>query len=63
MYKTVLIFDSQFTNSQNTWKINKKTAKLRFYLFWQGHLCNSRVDFVHKILLFGKDVKTFLQNL
>ena len=42
---------------------NKKTAKLRFYLFWQGHLCNSRADLIHEILLFGKDIKVFLQIL
>ena len=41
----------------------EKTAKLRFYLFWQGHLCNSRTDFLHELLLFGKDVKVFLAKI
>lgn len=27
---------------------------------WLPYLCNSRVDFIYEILLFGKDVKTFL---
>ena len=29
--------------------------------FWQGHLCNSRTEFMRDLLLFGKDVKVFLQ--
>jgi len=31
--------------------------------FWQGHLCNSRTDFIHNLLQFGKEIKTFLQIL
>ena len=26
-------------------------------------LCNSRADFIHELLLFGKDVKVFLETL
>ena len=40
----------------------EKTAETRFYLFWQGHLCNSRSDFIRELLLFGKDVKFFLNK-
>jgi len=31
--------------------------------FWQGHLCNSRDDFMRDLLQFGKDIKVFLKNL
>ena len=31
------------------------------FLFWQGHLCNSRDDTIYDLLLFGKDVKMLLQ--
>ena len=37
MCKTVAVFTFQLTNSRNAWKINKKTAKMRFYLFWQPY--------------------------
>lgn len=29
---------------------------------WQGHLCNSRADFIHELLQFGKEVKMFLNT-
>ena len=31
-----------------------------FKIIWQNHLCNSRANLIHKILLFGKDVKKYL---
>lgn len=30
--------------------------------FWHGVSCNSRVDFIHDLLSFGKDVKKYFQN-
>jgi len=30
--------------------------------FWQPHLCNSRTDFLHDLLLFGKEIKVFLNK-
>ena len=35
MCEIVVVFDTRFTNSRKYWKTNKKTAKMRFYLFWQ----------------------------
>jgi hypothetical protein len=32
-------------------------------LFWQGHLCNLRIDTMCDLLLFGKDVKVFLAKI
>ena len=32
------------------------------YSLWQGHLCNIRVDFIHEILLFGKNIKVFIDT-
>jgi hypothetical protein len=52
MGETVVFFvPTRLTNHRKAKKINKKTAKLRFYLFWQGHLCDSRVDFIRDLLL------------
>ena len=55
----------------NIGKQRKIGYKTRFVYFlsrcsdsasgWQGPLCNSRVDFLHELLKFGKDVKVFLQ--
>lgn len=58
----VAIFDTRLTNHRKAKKTNKKTAKMRFYLFWQGQLCNSRTDFIRDLLSFGKDVKFFLES-
>ena len=38
----VAIFDTRLTNHRKAKKTNKKTAKMRFYLFWQGLLCDFR---------------------
>lgn len=62
MCEMAAVFHTQFTNSRKTWKINKKTAKMRFYLFWQGHLCNSRTDEIKDLLQFGKEIKLFLNK-
>jgi hypothetical protein len=40
-----------------------KTTRLGGLNFWQGHLCNSRADFLYELLKFGKEIKTFLQIL
>ena len=32
------------------------------YYFWQGVSCNSRTEFVHDLLQFGKDVKVFIDK-
>lgn len=42
MCKTVAFFNRQLTNSCKCWKTNKKTAKMRFYLFWQPQIDNIR---------------------
>ena len=42
---------------------NKKTTEMVVILFWQGQLCNLRIDTMCELLQFGKDVKTFLQIL
>ena len=42
---------------------NQIPPKWVVFLFWQGHLCNSRTDDMLDLLGFGKEVKTFLQNL
>ena len=42
---------------------NKKTTKMVVVLFWQGHLCNSQTNEIRDLLSFGKEIKTFLQNL
>ena len=63
MCKTGIVFTTQLTNHRKAKKTNKKTAEMRFCLFWQGQLCNSRIDFMRNLLLFGKDVKAFLQIL
>ena len=41
----------------------KKTPKRTVIQIWQGHLCNSRAEFMRDLLLFGKEIKTFLQIL
>ena len=67
--------NKKFVNRQNVYRFyrptyepqkskenKQKNAKMRFYLFWQGHLCNSRTDFIRDLLSFGKDVKFFLES-
>ncbi len=61
MYKTVDVFDTKFTNSQKYWKTNQKNTHSGIFNFWQGHLCNSRFDFIRDLSSFGKNVKIFLQ--
>ena len=39
-----------------------KTDHKGRFNFWQGHLCNSRIDFICELLQFGKDVKVFLEK-
>jgi len=57
------IFTTQLTNLWKDWKTKKNRAQNPICLFWQGHLCNSRTDFIHELLLFGKDIKTFLNKV
>ena len=38
----------------------KKNTQTDVFDFWQGHLSNSRDDFIRELLLFGKNVKHFL---
>ena len=40
-----------------------KTTRLGGLNFWQGHLCNSRTDFLYELLLFGKDIKVFIKHI
>ena len=42
---------------------NKKNTQTGVFDSWQGHLCNSRIDFMRELLLFGKDIKVFLMYL
>ena len=30
--------------------------------FWQDILCNSRTEFIHDLLQFGKEIKSFLEG-
>ena len=62
MCETGIGFTTQLTNSSKYRNSNKKTAKMRFYQSWQGHLCNSRTDEICDLLLFGKEIKAFLKN-
>ena len=39
----------------------EKTAKMRFYQSWQGHLSNSRTDTMCELLQFGKEIKMFIK--
>ena len=59
MCETVGGFDTQLTNCLKYWNSNQKTAKMRFYQSWQGHLSNSRTNDMHDLLVFGKNVKFF----
>ncbi len=43
-------------------KNKQKTDQKAGLNFWQGHLRNSRDDTMHDLLLFGKDVKVFLNT-
>jgi hypothetical protein len=44
-------------------KQNKTTTETVVFLFWQGHLCNSRADAMRELLMFGKDIKVFLETI
>lgn len=47
-----------------TYEIIAKQMKTTYWgglNFCQGDSCNSRVDFMRDLLLFGKDIKVFLQ--
>ncbi len=63
MCEMVSVFDARLTNHRKAKKTNKKTAKMRFYLFWQDILCNSRANEMHDLLRFGKETELFLQIL
>ena len=63
MYEIVVVFDTQFTNSCKYWKTNQKNTQTGVFDFWQGHLCDSRADFIHELLRFGKEVNVFLKHL
>ena len=39
----------------------KKTDLCGRFDFWQGHLCNSRADFIRDVLQFGKEIKIFFE--
>lgn len=41
---------------------NQIPPKRVVFLFWQGYLSNSQTDFLYEILLFGKDVKMFVDT-
>ena len=49
--------------SRNNMADNQIPLKRVVFLFWQDHLCNLRVDDIHDLLLFGKEVKVFLDEL
>ena len=53
-----------FTQNHESIKKRQKTPPKRTVIqIWQGHLCNLRTDFIRDLLLFGKEMKIFLQNL
>ena len=39
-----------------------KTTRLGGLNFWQDILCNSRTEFMRDLLLFGKEIKVFLNT-
>ena len=41
---------------------NQIPPKWVVFLFWQGQLCNSRVDFMRNLLQFGREIKIFLKK-
>ena len=61
--KRWLFLTPNFRTHRNIANLTKKNTQTGVFDFWQGHLCNSRADFIHEILLFGKEVKNFVKNL
>lgn len=55
-------FNCTLTNTVGSALGKIKTDPKVVYYFWQGVSCNSQVDFIHDLLLFGKDVKKYFQN-
>ena len=68
--------NKKFVNRQNVYRFYRLTYELVEMLenkqktdhkgrfeFWQGHLCNLRVDEIKDLLQFGKEIKIFLSLL
>ena len=61
-----LIFANCYVDNKKARFSLKKSLSLfvknRDFELWRDILCNSRTDFLHELLLFGKDVKIFLKT-
>lgn len=44
-------------------QIQSKKTQTGVFDFWQAHLCNSRADEMLELLLFGKEIKVFLDKI
>lgn len=51
-----------FLTARVPWVFNKNPPTWMENQIWQGHLRNSRTDFIRDLLVCGKDVKVFFNE-